>query len=176
MQRKLKVAGFQDLTVLVAEIPIQMVTRTQQMTGYHILKDSQMHSRVILRNGMILTVMVSGTISNGLMDKHGAWLIEETVVELLLENQHSIDGVAQIQMEMGGPTRHPTGSQVPGVWQMHGLMIPLNGMIQMEMAEETILQVQLLTFAQLIQEPQLDRVLVETDGAVQIPMVMDGQT
>jgi hypothetical protein len=59
---------------------------------------------------------------------------------------------------------------------MHGLMIPLNGMIQMEMAEETILQVQQLTFAQLIQEPQLDRVLVETDGAVQIPMVMDGQT
>jgi hypothetical protein len=46
----------------------------------------------------------------------------------------------------------------------------------MEMAEETILQVQLLTFAQLIQEPQLDRVLVETDGAVQIPMAMDGQT
>jgi hypothetical protein len=37
---------------------------------------------------------------------------------------------------------------------MHGLKIPLNGMIQTVMAVVTILLVQLQTFALLIQEPQ----------------------
>ncbi len=58
---------------------------------------------------------------------------------------------------------------------MHGLKIPLNGMIQTGMVVVTILRVQQQTFVLLIRGLQLDLVQVETVGAVQIPMAMAGQ-
>tara|TARA_B110000858_G_C17467609_1_gene321313 strand:+ start:85 stop:258 length:174 start_codon:yes stop_codon:yes gene_type:complete len=57
-------------------------------------------------------------------------------------------------MAMAGLTQPLTGWPVLEEWPMHGLKIPLNGMIQTVMAVVTILQVQLQTFALPIQEPQ----------------------
>jgi hypothetical protein len=71
MQKKLKVAGFQDLTVLVAEMWIRMVTLIQQKIGYLTRRDSQMHSLVILPNGTIQMVMDLETTWNGLTAKLG---------------------------------------------------------------------------------------------------------
>jgi hypothetical protein len=72
MQKKLKVAGFQDLTVLVAEMWILMDIRIQQKIGYLTPRGSQMHSQAILPNGTIQMVMDLEITWNGLTAKLGA--------------------------------------------------------------------------------------------------------
>jgi hypothetical protein len=57
---------------------------------------------------------------------------------------------------------------------MLGQKILLNGMTEMAMAEEIILKVQQQMFVQMMQELQLGLLKGEIDGAVSIPMVMDG--
>tara|TARA_X000000368_G_C22841424_1_gene627839 strand:+ start:316 stop:495 length:180 start_codon:yes stop_codon:yes gene_type:complete len=59
---------------------------------------------------------------------------------------------------------------------MLGQQMLLNGMTEMEMAEETILEEPLQMFAQMFQELHLDQPLAETVGVVMTPMETVGRT